>query len=118
MRFLVACGLLASLCIAATAQQFDCPSDASSAACHSYKELLAARDKQVASDYVVFTCFDKFEDRFFLINAESPVFQEKINDGKAHTEQGFVGLITFVNGVEDDSALPYAFGDWEIESDI
>lgn len=104
---------LLSLAVAQSSS-FNCPTPSS--ACESYKELLQAGDKEIASPYVRYVCFRDSGDEFFVVSVVDPAFYDLYtwSHTKAEYElnlnpknsRGLVQVHTFVNGVRDFAQEP------------
>jgi len=98
----------------------ECPDPDAKAACHSFQELLAAKDEDLMYNLKpvmgqVFICFRPKEDVFFLIRGSYPDDErwERKERSVIFTQPGAVELLRFKNGVFDHGAeSAFARGEW------
>ncbi len=127
-KLLILVAIMLLLTEVARTQQFSCPS--SSAGCNSYRELVAANDKNVNTDSVHYACFPDDSSDFFIVYFgyfDDPYTFYKWNHLLAvytinYLSDGSVGIVGFdyyKNGVENGTTEPSnsALGRWKIAYD-
>ena len=104
------------------ARALECPDPAAKVACHSFQELLAAKDEDLMytlrrrlqdGNGQVFVCFRPREDVFFLLWYGEPEDQEWTKETGTFTAPGTAELLQFKNGIfEHGGESAWASGKW------